>query len=80
MTVGGTVRGITRLFGGVPRRRDPGQRSMYEKMDFNMSTLQANIAIVVRLHLPGRHRCMFKTLSWASNPILITRFQRIETH
>lgn len=27
-TVGGTVRGITRLFGGMPRKRDPGQRSM----------------------------------------------------
>jgi hypothetical protein len=30
MTVGGTVRGITRLFGGAPRKRDPGQqRSLY---------------------------------------------------
>ncbi|GAB7325871.1 hypothetical protein MBLNU13_g09939t1 [Cladosporium sp. NU13] len=28
LTVGGTVRGITRLFGGVPRRRDLGQRSI----------------------------------------------------
>ncbi|KAM0717347.1 hypothetical protein Q7P37_007199 [Cladosporium fusiforme] len=27
-TVGGTVRGLTRLFGGVPRKRDPGQRSI----------------------------------------------------
>jgi hypothetical protein len=29
MTMGGTVRGITRLFGGAPRKRDPGQRSLY---------------------------------------------------
>lgn len=42
ITVGGTVRGITRLFGGVPRRRDLGQRSMYGDSQFGMSMIHAN--------------------------------------
>ena len=58
MTVGGTVRGITRLFGGVPRKRDPGQRSMYENLSTDVSTADANITTVVRLRLHGRLQCM----------------------
>lgn len=58
MTVGGTVRGITRLFGGVPRKRDPGQRSMYENLSIVVLTADANITTVVRLRLRGRLQCM----------------------
>jgi hypothetical protein len=62
MTVGGTVRGITRLFGGVPRRRDLGQRSMYGNLHFDTSILDANITVVVRLRPPGRLQCTFTIL------------------
>lgn len=59
--MGGTVRGITRLFGGVPKRRDPGQRSMYvhnaEPLDPD-----ANILIPARHHLLDLHRCMSQSL------------------
>lgn len=62
ITVGGTVRGITRLFGGVPRRRDLGQRSMYGDSQLGMSIFNANFNVVVRLRLPGRLQCMFRIL------------------
>jgi hypothetical protein len=80
MTVGGTVRGITRLFGGVPRRRDLGQRSMYGSLHFGSSILNANFHVVVRLHLPGHLQCMSIIFHWASNPRLMETSQRIETH
>ena len=66
MTVGGTVRGLTRLFGGVPRKRDAGQRSMYGKLHFDISLLDANITVVVRLRPPGRPQCMFTILHQTS--------------
>jgi hypothetical protein len=80
MTVGGTVRGITRLFGGVPRRRDPGQRSMYDYLHFDISILDANSTDVVRPRPPGRLQCMFTKLPLTSELRLTTRSQSIETH
>lgn len=65
MTVGGTVRGITRLFGGVPRRRDLGQRSRYGNLHFGVLIFVADNAVVVRLHLHGRLQCMSITFDWA---------------
>ena len=71
ITVGGTVRGITRLFGGVPRRRDLGQRSMYGDSQFGMSMIHANFNVIVRLHLPGHLQCMFIILRWMLNSRLM---------
>lgn len=59
--MGGTVRGITRLFGGVPRRRDPGQRSMYVDNIRSLDT-SADIVTLVRPHHLGLPRCMPRIL------------------
>jgi hypothetical protein len=74
MTVGGTVRGLTRLFGGVPRKRDAGQRSMYGNSHYDMSLLDANITVIVRPRPPDRLQCMFTMFHWTPDPRLITDF------
>lgn len=60
--MGGTVRGITRLFGGVPKRRDLGQRSMYVKNGQSPGS-SANIVTTAHPRLLGLPRCMSHVLS-----------------
>jgi hypothetical protein len=58
MTVGGTVRGITRLFGGVPRKRDTGQR-LYEHIPPQLSTPNADTQSIARRHPLDLSQCAY---------------------